>query len=175
MQTDVNFCQRCGQPLSERTIERTSRPYCESCGYTVFLDPKVAAVILVTKGDNLVLVRRGIEPAIGRWSFPSGFVNRGEVVEHAAKREVKEETGLDVKLDGLVGVYSSEGGPVMLAVYAATAIGGTPHAGHDATEVGLFPPDGLPDLPFPHDKLILDDWRTIVQRHGCSKSGDVIW
>ena len=83
MQTDVNFCQRCGQPLSERTIERTSRPYCESCGYTVFLDPKVAAVILITKGDNLVLVRRGIEPAIGRWSFPSGFVNRGEVVEHA--------------------------------------------------------------------------------------------
>jgi ADP-ribose pyrophosphatase YjhB (NUDIX family) len=130
----------------------------------VFLDPKVAAVVLVTSGDKLVLVRRGVEPEMGRWSFPSGFMNRGEVVEGAAKREVKEETGLDIELDGLVGVYSSQDSPVVLAVYSATAIGGTPQAGHDAAEVRLFPPDGLPDLPFPHDRQILDDWRAMAQQ-----------
>ena len=164
MQGDINFCQRCGHRLSERIVEDTPRPYCESCGYTVFLDPKVAAVVLVTSGDKLVLVRRGVEPEMGRWSFPSGFMNRGEVVEGAAKREVKEETGLDIELDGLVGVYSSQDSPVVLAVYSATAIGGTPQAGHDAAEVRLFPPDGLPDLPFPHDRQILDDWRAMAQQ-----------
>jgi len=163
VQGDINFCQRCGHRLSERIVEDAPRPYCESCGHVVFLDPKVAAVVLVTSGEKLVLVRRGVEPAIGRWSFPSGFVNRGEVVEDGAKREVREETGLDIELDGLVGVYSSRDGPVVLVVYSATAIGGTPQAGHDATEVALFPPDGLPDLPFPHDGRILDDWRAMDQ------------
>ncbi len=164
MQGDINFCQRCGHRLSKRIVEETPRPYCESCGYTVFLDPKVAAVVLVTNGDKLVLVRRGVEPEMGKWSFPSGFMNRGEVVEDAAKREVKEETGLIIELDSLVGIYSSQDSPVVLAVYAATATGGTLRAGHDATEVGLFPPDELPDLPFPHDGQILADWRAMALR-----------
>ena len=166
MQGDINFCQRCGHLLSEKRIEDIPRPYCASCGFIVFLDPTVAALVLASSGDKLVLVRRAIRPEIGRWSFPSGFVNRGEGVEEAAVREVKEETGLEVRLDGLVGVYSSRDDPIVLAVYAATAIGGTLHPGHEALEVGLFPPSGLPALPFPHDNRILEDWRSMDSGRG---------
>ena len=90
----------------------------------VYLDPKLAAVVLVSDEDKLLFVRRDIEPMFGKWSFPSGYVDRGEVVEHAAVREVREETNLIVELRGLVGVYSSTDNPVVLAAYAARVTGG---------------------------------------------------
>jgi ADP-ribose pyrophosphatase YjhB (NUDIX family) len=125
----------------------------------LFFDPKVAAVVLVSADDKLVLVRRGIEPAIGRWSFPAGYVDRGESVEDAAVREVGEETGLDIQLTSLIGLYSGRGSPVVLAVYSAQVVGGALAPGGDARETALFHPDDLPSLPFPHDDQILDDWR----------------
>ncbi len=156
---DVVYCQRCGHALDQREIEHRLRPYCPGCGYVVFLDPKLAAVVLALLDGRLVLVRRGIEPAMGRWSFPSGYVDRGEVVEDAARREVKEETGLDARLDRFIGLYSKSGSPVVLAVYSATIVGGEMIAGHEVTDVLTFAPDELPPLPFPHDYEILADWR----------------
>ncbi|MXY45737.1 MAG: NUDIX hydrolase, partial [Chloroflexi bacterium] len=105
MPDEFNFCNRCAAPLSERLIEGRMRPQCNDCGNIVFLDPKVAAVAIVVDGDGLVMVKRGVEPEYGKWAFPSGYVDRGEIVEAAAVREVKEETGLDVVLDRLIGVY----------------------------------------------------------------------
>jgi ADP-ribose pyrophosphatase YjhB (NUDIX family) len=155
---NLNYCQRCGGGLTEREFEARTRPCCEVCGTIVFVDPKIAAVVLLTLDDKLVLVKRGVEPALGEWAFPSGYVDRGERVEDAAVREVLEETGLDVRLDGLIGLYSRTGAPVVLAVYSATTVGGTLSAGHDAVDVGLFALDDLPRLPFPHDAEILRDW-----------------
>ena len=164
MPGDINYCQRCGHGLVERKIDDVLRPCCPSCGYVVFLDPKLAAVVLVYTEGQLVMVRRGIEPALGRWSFPSGYVDRGEAVEDAAIREVKEETGLDIRVDRLVGLYSGDGGPVVLAVYSATPTGGALESGTEVQEVALFPVDELPPLPFPHDYEILRDWQALTQR-----------
>jgi ADP-ribose pyrophosphatase YjhB (NUDIX family) len=158
---DIRFCERCGHTLSEKLIEHKNRPYCPSCGHIVFLDPKVAAVVLASTDDQLVLVRRAVEPALGRWSFPSGYVDRGEAVEDAAVREVKEETGLDIRLSHFVGLYSMTANPIVLAVYAADVNGGTLRPGDDIQEVALYSPDRLPPLPFPHDEQILADWRAI--------------
>ena len=154
------FCQRCGHRLATKSIDRKVRPYCPSCGHIVFLDPKLAAVVLVTMDDRLVLVRRAIEPALGRWSFPSGYVDRGESVEAAAVREVKEETGLDIELTLFIGLYSRSGSPVVLAAYAAEVAGGELQPGEEVIETGLFEPERLPALPFPHDGQILRDWRS---------------
>ena len=88
MPGDINFCQRCGKELSETQIEGRTRPHCPACGYVVYLDPKVAAAVLVQEDGKLLLVKRGVEPAMGEWAFPSGYVDRGEVVEDAARREV---------------------------------------------------------------------------------------
>ena len=98
---------------------------------------------------------------MGRWAFPSGYVDRGEALEEAAAREVREETGLEVRVTRLVGVYSRPGDAVILAVYAAERVGGSLLAGADAEEVGLFSADELPPLPFPYDYDILRDWRSM--------------
>ena len=159
MSGEFNFCNRCAAPLSERLIEGRMRPQCNECGNIVFLDPKVAAVAIVVDGDGLVMVKRGVEPEYGKWAFPSGYVDRGEVVEAAAVREVKEETGLDVALDRLIGVYSLDGYAVVLVVYSAHIIGGAVAIGHDALDVRTFPLDDLPSLPFPNDYRMLRDWQ----------------
>ena len=162
MRGDTNYCQRCAAELAEKPIDGTVRNFCPSCGFVVYLDPKVAAVVLVYDGKRLLMVKRGVEPAMGRWAFPSGYVDRGEVVERAAVREVKEETGLDMELDRFVGIYSLEGNPVILAVYSAHTIGGRMQAGHDAQEAAWFAVDKLPDMPFPNDQQILSDWRRLT-------------
>jgi ADP-ribose pyrophosphatase YjhB (NUDIX family) len=104
------------------------------------------------------MVRRGVEPALGRWAFPSGYVDRGEAVEDAAMREVEEETGLVVRLSRFVGLYSGTGSHVVLAVYGAVVAGGSLRPGGDTQEVNWFRVADLPPLPFPHDDRILRDW-----------------
>ena len=87
--------------------------------------PKIAVgTIIRTEADRLVLVRRAIEPGYGKWVFPGGYVDRGEPLPVAAIREAREESGLEVRLDGLVNVYSYPGRTPVIVVYAATAIGG---------------------------------------------------
>ena len=158
MNIEINYCPRCGNKLVNKGASVRSRPSCTDCGYVAYLDPKLATVVLISVGDELVLVRRAIEPQIGRWSYPGGYVDRGETVEAAAVREVKEETTLDVSLTGFIGLYSSSNRPVVIAAYSAEVIGGTPSAGEEVQEISLFRPSDLPEMPFPHDDQILADW-----------------
>ncbi|MBI2872247.1 MAG: NUDIX domain-containing protein [Chloroflexi bacterium] len=142
-------------------VRGTTRPVCSRCGAVVYLNPKLAVAVIVEMDGKLLLQRRAIEPGMGKWSFPSGYVDRGEVVEEAAVREVREETGMEVALGSLVGLYSEPGNPVVLAVYVARATGGQLGASdNEVHEVGLFSPDALPPLAFPHDTEIIRHWRT---------------
>ena len=155
---DTNYCQRCGQPLEQREFEGKPRPTCPSCGLVVFLDPKVAVVVLVSANGKLLFVQRGVEPQIGKWCFPGGYVDRGEEVEAAARREVLEETGLEVDITGLIGVYSLPSNPVIVVAYSGRIAGGELMAGTDAQDADWFEAGGLPDLAFPHNVLIIEDW-----------------
>ncbi len=91
-------------------------------------------------------------------------MDRGEVVEEAAAREVLEETGLVVKVEHLVGLFSEMGHPVIVAAFAAKEIGGGLRAGAEAQEVDFFSPEDLPPLAFLRDVQILERWRE--QREG---------
>jgi 8-oxo-dGTP diphosphatase len=151
------YCTACGAPTEERPVEGLLRPVCPACGLVAYLDPKLAVAVLIVRDGRVLLGKRGPgtrEP--GKWSFPAGFVERGERVERAAAREAREETGLDVAIGDLIGLYSSEGDPVVLAVYTATFAGGEPRAGDDLTEIGWFLPSALPELAFPRDRHILE-------------------
>ena len=139
------------------------RPVCSSCGAVVFLDPKVVAGVIVELDGRVVMVRRSQEPGIGKWTFPAGFVDRGERVEEAAIRETEEEAGLKVTLNGLLGVYSRSGEANILVVYTGQVVGGELAAGSEAQEVGLFDPDDLPPLAFDQDRAIFAEW---MQRKG---------
>ncbi len=152
------YCAACGAPTVERAVEGSNRPVCTACGQVVYLDPKLAVAVLIARDGRILLGKRGPgarEP--GKWSFPAGFVERGERVERAAEREAREETGLDIVVGDLLGLYSSDGETVVLAVYEATSIG-EPRAGDDLTEVGWFTPSDLPELAFPRDRRIMDAW-----------------
>lgn len=152
-------CSRCGHELGEREVGGRVRPACPACGLVVYEDPKLAVAVLIEQDGRLLLGRRGpTSSAAGKWSFPAGFVDRGERVEAAAQREVREETGLDVRLDRLLGLYSAAGDPVVLAVYAATALAGALAPADDLIELAFFPVDGLPEPAFAHDRQIVADW-----------------
>ena len=155
---EPRFCPSCGGRLRPTEVEGHQRPVCEDCGFVYYLDPKVAVAVIVPYGDGIVLGRRSIDPGLGEWSFPSGYVDRGEVLEEAAIREVAEEIGLAVAIDGLVGLYSTAGEPVILAVFAGRSLHGEPFAGHEMSEIGIFPPDHLPRMAFSHDRRIIADW-----------------
>jgi ADP-ribose pyrophosphatase YjhB (NUDIX family) len=90
-----------------------------------------------------VLLRRGFEPARGLWTFPGGFVDLGESVEQAARREVREELAIEVELGPLVGVYSRPDDRVALIVFSARALG-EPRVTPEAIEVRAFSADAIP-------------------------------
>jgi ADP-ribose pyrophosphatase YjhB (NUDIX family) len=132
--------------LRERTVVAHEPPrlVCTACGFVFFLDPKVAVGAICETPEGIVLLRRSIEPARGKWVFPGGYVDRGETLEDAARREAREEIGADVRIASLVNVYSYAGRPVVVIVYAADLVGGPPRAGEEALEVRSFAPVNIP-------------------------------
>jgi 8-oxo-dGTP diphosphatase len=164
MGVGLGFCLQCGMALEDRFHEDRNRPTCPDCGFIHYLDPKVAVAVIVGDPSGVLLGKRCIDPGSGRWSFPAGYVNRGEVLEDAAMREVQEELGVDVRLKGLVGVYSEEGNPVVLVVYGGEISHGVPRAdGREISDIQYFGLVELPELAFPHDRKVLADWKRMVE------------
>ena len=151
----ARFCIQCGAALEMRRARDRERPTCPACGHVHFDDPKVAVGVVLERDGRILLTRRNHEPRAGYWSFPSGFVDAGEVLEEAAVREAREETGLDVTVERLVGVYSARGERTVFVAYAGRIVGGELKAGRECMEVAFFPPDALPELAFPHDMDVL--------------------
>ena len=146
------FCPQCAASLA--AIDR-----CDACGWIDYVDPKVAAVVLVSdEQGRLLYIRRNHEPAMYQWSWPSGFVDAGERVEDAAIREVREETGIVVEIDALLGVWSQSGEQVVVIAYRAHPIGGALRPGPEALAaawIPLEPSARRPPPAFPHDNEIL--------------------
>lgn len=141
------FCPQCGGDLEHRRLKPSEpeRPVCVRCAFVFYLDPKVAVgTIIKTSSERLVLVKRAIEPGFGKWVFPGGYVDRGEPLTVAAVREAREECGLDVRLDGLVNIYSYPGRVPVIVVYAATAIGGSLAIDDESSETAEFDAAEIP-------------------------------
>jgi len=117
----------------------------------------VDAVILFQGG--IVLIRRANPPNQGCYALPGGFVEIGETVEEAMKREAREETGLDIDLLGLVGIYSDPArdprGHVVSVAFLARGSGRL-QSGSDARSAEVFPPEELTRLSFDHEQIISD-------------------
>ncbi len=115
---------------------------------------------MIEHPDGVVLIRRGHPPFQGSFALPGGFVDDDETTEQAARREVKEETGLDVRLVGLIGVYSGPGrdprGSTLSVVYRGQITAGHLRAGDDASEAAVFPCEALPELAFDHGQILYD-------------------
>ena len=153
------FCQQCGHPTRDELQDGRIRPVCTSCGAVTYLDPKLAVAVLIVRDDHVLLGKRGQHTrSPGKWSFPAGFVERGEQVEAAAIRETHEETGLMVELEPILTLVSETDETVALAVYPARSYTGDLAPGDDLDEVMWWPIDDLPSLAFDHDGKIIERW-----------------
>ena len=166
----AKFCPRCGCTLEERFLEAEQhmRKVCSGCSFIFYLNPKVVAGAVPRQEDRVWLVRRSIEPASGKWTFPGGYVDLGETIAEAAIRETQEETLLHVRLDSLLNVYSYANVGIVLVVYRATVVGGVAGTTPESQEVRAFQIEDIPwaDLAFPSTREALADY---VSSDGKSK------
>ena len=159
---EYRFCPRCAGRFEERVLKDgdPGRLVCENCGFVFYQGPKLVAGAIFELDGNIVLIQRDIEPGYGKWTFPGGFVERGERAEAAAEREVLEETGLEIEVREIVGLYTYEGEVPAIAVFAAGVTGGEPTPLDETMDVRSFPRDGLPwaEMAFPSTEHALKDY-----------------
>ena len=162
--TPLRFCPHCAHALEEREAFGKIRPLCPLCGFVHFAELKVGVSIMVEQDGRLLLVQRGIQPGLGKWGLPSGFVDPQEAPPQAAVRECCEETGLYVESPILLDVihYTDDfRGPGINLVYSARVAGGTLRSGDDAAQARFFAPEELPlpsEIAFRGHQRIIDHW-----------------
>jgi len=159
---EYDFCPRCGSRLETRLLKDgdPERLVCGACGFVLYLGPKLVAGAIFELDGEVVLIQRDIEPGYGKWTFPGGFVERGERAEVAAEREVLEESGLEIEIAEIIGLYTYEGEVPAIAVFAARVLGGQATPLDETMDVKGFPRDGLPwsEMAFPSTKQALTDY-----------------
>jgi ADP-ribose pyrophosphatase YjhB (NUDIX family) len=157
-----NFCPRCSGRLELREIKdgEPERLVCEACGFIFYQGPKLVAATIFELGGGVLLTQRAIEPGYGKWTFPGGFVERGERAEAAAEREALEEAGVEIEVNEIVGLYSYEDQVPVIAVFSARVTGGEPEPLDETMSVEIFPRDGLPwsEMAFPSTEHALKDY-----------------
>ena len=124
--------------------------------------PAVCTVVPDAEG-RILLVRRGVDPKKGEWCLPGGFMELGENPEAAALRELREEAGLNGRVEYLLGLRSTPSRlyhTILLAAYLVTAEGGPPQAGDDATAVGWFRYDALPQIAFDSHRIFIQTYHS---------------
>ncbi len=142
--------------------------------FNMTITPALTVDIIIEYQQKIVLIKRKNDPFRNKYALPGGFVEIGETTEDAAEREAKEETGLDISITELVGIYSDPTRDprrhTVSTCYLASG-SGTLSAGSDAADAGLFDPDQIPKLAFDHGRMISDAFgRFVVKRIGVVRS-----
>lgn len=157
-----NFCPSCAHPLEDQERFGRLRPTCPHCGFIYFHEPKVAVGVMIEdERGRVLLVRRAVVPGLGLWAFPSGFMEYGEDPQAAARREVEEETGLQVGIEGVLDVtsMSEETQWGVLILFTGKPMGGALQPGDDVSEARWFAADEIP-----YDKLAFANARTLLKK-----------
>ena len=152
------FCPLCAESLEPVNLDGRRRLRCPNveCDYVFYQNPVPASGAIIVEDKKILLVRRAHPPKIDWWSIPAGFMEWDEHPTQTAVRELKEETGLDVRLTGFFEVYSGNDdcrNNAVLMLYLAEQVGGKLEAGDDASEVRFF---GFHELP---DKIAFESHR----------------
>lgn len=159
------FCPRCAAGVDPEA----GRVECSSCGFVTYANPApTACALCVDERGRLLLARRAHPPYEGRWDTPGGFVEEGEHPLDALRRELREETGLEVEPGRFLGVWmdqysEDETGPWTLNLYwLASVAGGEARAADDVSELRWFERDALPaadEVAFRNVVDVLRAWR----------------
>ena len=155
----LEFCSNCGKQNTRGWKEGNLRFFCNHCNIIHYENPKPTATLICPRGDDILLVKRAFEPAIGEWSLPGGFMELNETLEQAAIRELKEETNLDgnvVKLLGNCSHFNSIFGDILLlGIEMKIDNWSNLKVGDDASEAAFYNFNNHPPLAFEcHIKIL---------------------
>lgn len=169
------FCSNCGARLNQGTAFQAQQ--CGTCQSWHFHNSKPCAGVLVIQDGKVLLAQRGVEPFKGYWDIPGGFLEAGEHPEAGAIRELLEETGLHIRLNGLLGIYmdryGSGGEWTLTFYYLAEIVSGSLHVMDDVSALEWFMPEELPqELAFKHQAQVMKDLKEWGERNGFSRSQD---
>jgi 8-oxo-dGTP diphosphatase len=158
------FCARCGSEVSR---ER-DRAVCPVCDFVYYASSKpTACAICADERGRVLLARRSHEPFKGRWDLPGGFLDEGEHPLDCLRRELREETGLEVEPLDFVGIWmdryptKTHVRTTLNLYWTARVVRGSPAPADDVSELGWFAADELPaedELAF-HIAAVLRTWR----------------
>jgi 8-oxo-dGTP diphosphatase len=163
------FCPNCGARFAPPDADPFAPQKCERCGRIQYHTAAPCAGALIVKDGRVLLVKRGIEPFKGYWDIPGGFLAAGEHPRDGMLREVREETGLEVRVIRLLGVYMDRYGNdadseyTLNHYYVVEPIGGMPRAADDAVELRWFAFNEIPkdQIAFEHERDVLRDLRDL--------------
>ena len=155
-------------PSFERRVpegDDHERLVCADCGHIDYQNPKVVVGTVVAADGRILMCRRAIEPRLGFWTLPAGYLELGETLEEGAAREAHEEARARISIDGILGVFSvARIGQVQVIFRGRFADGGPPafSAGPESLEVALFAWEEIPwdQIAFPTVRWALDAWNT---------------
>lgn len=159
----AKYCTSCASALDDAVTDGRLIRSCPRCGQIAYRIPTLVAVTIVRSivhPSHIWLIRRAVDPFIGQWALPGGYVEFDEHPEEAARRECAEELACDVEIDGLVSVhharYDDEG--VVVLCFSGFVTGGDPHIGEEVLEVRAFPLRSRPALAFNTHEEALHAW-----------------
>ncbi|HPY01351.1 MAG TPA: NUDIX hydrolase [Candidatus Marinimicrobia bacterium] len=160
-----HYCYHCGTPTTSLEMEGYRRAFCPQCQLILYENPLPTVVIIAYNEQNeIVLIRRAVEPGRGGWSLPGGFIEIGETTAQAAVRELLEETGLSATELKLVDVGTHLNGfygDILMIGYATPVQEDLIRPGSDAAEAAWFKIDDHPSLVFPFHEKLIENWRMI--------------
>jgi ADP-ribose pyrophosphatase YjhB (NUDIX family) len=143
----VKFCTACGSPRVERIVpngDSLLRDVCAACGTIHYQNPKVVVGCLPEWEDRVLLCKRAIEPRMGLWTLPAGFLENGETLESGALRETREEAGANVAVADLYTVISLPQISQVYVMFRARLLDLGFAPGHESLEVRLFEESEVP-------------------------------
>lgn len=165
---NFTYCPMCGIKLVSGFVDARHRLHCKKCGWINYRNPlPVVSCLVSDKKGYILLIKRGIEPCIGSWALPGGFMEIDETPEETGKRELFEETGLKGRPERIIGVRMHDS-----KLYGAILVVGVElivkdfklKVGDDAADARFFSRNKRPRIPFRSQEELVEEYLSFAAK-----------